>query len=94
MEAVMSAGSILAGAVVFFAIVFWFGDSFSRLFRPASRLLEAGDMHAQVYASEVKTSAIQKASKLNVDKKAFDRAKSNLDAVSAFNFDIVEEKSK
>lgn len=88
MEAtIISAGSLLVLGLLFFAVMFWYGKNISNFFRPITRMLEAGDMHAQVYASEVKTSAINKASKLKVDKKAFSKAKSNLDEINQFNFD-------
>lgn len=96
MEVIASAGSILVLGLLFFAVMFWYGKNISNFFKPVTRVLEAGDMHAQVYASQVKVNAINKASKLSVDKKAFTQAKSNLDLISSFNFDaeIENEPSK
>ena len=86
------AASILALGVLIFIFLFWYGSSISALFRPVTRVLEAGDMHAQVYAGQVKVNAINKASKLSVDKKAFSQAKSNLDLINSFNFDEIENE--
>lgn len=87
MEVIASAGSILVLGLLFFAVMFWYGKNISNFFRPVTRVLEAGDMHAQVYAGSVKASAIAKASKLSIDKKAFAKAKDNLDLINSFSFD-------
>lgn len=87
MESVMSAGVVLILVLAVFAVLFWYSKEVARVLRPIGRMLDAGDVHAQVYAASVQNNAVMKASKLEVDTKAYAKAKSNLKTISSFSFD-------
>lgn len=85
---IISAGTILALGLVFFALSFWYGKSFSRVLKPVAEVYEAAGMHATVYAAEIKVAAIAKAAKLEINPDNLAIAKQKLGLVNGFNFDV------
>ena len=93
MEAtIIGASSILALALVWFAVAFWYGKTIAKAVKPVGEVYEAASMHATVYAAEIKVSAINKASQLEVDTKKVAIARDKLALVNGFNFDLEEEE--
>lgn len=84
---IFGAGTILAIGLVGFVMFFWYGNAIARVFKPVSRMLEAGDAHAQVYSAEVKNNAITRASKIIIDPKMLKQAQANLKMINSFDLD-------
>lgn len=77
----MTALVILVGVLV---LAFWYGKEIARVFRPASRMLEAADSHALVYAAKVKNAAIADAAKIDVKAGDVKKAKENIALIDGF----------
>lgn len=80
---------VLVGIV---GVVFWYGKSINRIFRPVGKMLDAADTHATVFSAEVKNSAIEKASKLKVNAETIKTGRVNLALIDAFDLEVTTKE--